>query len=177
MKMISLERGGTKQPVSKAKLIEALYPSKKIATSATLEEKHYNAVKSAMRGGIGYQLKEYRDSVVLPITCYLTGKSIRKGMRTDVDHVGLSFNEIADSFLRLQSLCYTDIPLVGPPTSRRFKDENLWKEWKTYHKGKACYSLVCSSANRSKGNEGYQTPKDLFGSFSRKDSEELSLDF
>ena len=42
VKMISLEGGGAKQPVPKAKLVEALYPTKKIATTATLEGKHFN---------------------------------------------------------------------------------------------------------------------------------------
>lgn len=177
VKMISLERGGSKQPVPKAKLIDSLYPAKKIATSASLEEKHYNAVKTAMRGAIYYQLKNFRDSLNFPITCYLTGKSIRRGMRTDVDHVGLSFAEIADSFVRLNSLTYTDISLTGPPTAKRFKDEILWKDWKTYHEAKARFSLVCASANRSKGSEGYETPSELLGSFSKQDPEDLSLDF
>jgi hypothetical protein len=154
-----------------------LYPTKKIATSASSEEKHYNAVKAAMRGGVSHQLKDFRESINLPITCYLTGKSIRRGMRTDVDHVGLSFAEIADSFVKLNSLTYADIFLIGPPTAKEFKDKILWKDWKVYHEAKARFSLVCASANRSKGSEGYETPVELLGSFSKKDSEDLSLDF
>ena len=89
VKMISLERGTTKQPVPKAKLVDELYPVKKIATTATPEEKHYNNVKAAMRGAIYYQLKSFRDSVQLPIVCYLTGLKIRPGTKTDVDHIGI----------------------------------------------------------------------------------------
>ncbi len=177
VKMISLERDGSKQPVSKAKLIDALYPPKKIKTSATPEEKHYNTVKSAMREGISAQLREFRTNSELPVVCYLTGKKLRRGHRTDVDHVGLSFSELADSFLSAQGLVYTDITLEGPPTAKRFKDSELWEKWKLYHLLNAKLSLVCASANRSKGAGDYLTPSDLYGSFERKDPEDLALDF
>lgn len=177
IKMISLERGQTRQPVPKAKLVNALYPVKKTVATATPEEKHYNAVKAAMRGGIDYQLKSFRDSVQLPIICSITGKKIRKGMRTDVDHVGHTFSEIADEFLRGKDLCYTGITLKGPPTAKVFSDTILWTEWMEFHESKARYSLVCASANRSKGSDGYITPTELYGSFAKEDPEDLSLDF
>lgn len=177
VKMISLERGTTRQPVPKAKLLEELYPAKQISRTPTTAEKHYNAVKAAMRGGIYYQLKAYRDSITLPIVCSLTGRKIRLGMKTDVDHIGLCFSEIADSFIREKGLRYTDVALVGPPTAKRFKDDLLWQEWVAYHMEKARYSLVLASANRSKGSEGYQTPEDLYGTYDKEDPEDLSLDF
>jgi hypothetical protein len=177
IKMLSLERKGTRQPVPKGKLVDQLYPTKQIATSASEEEKHYNAVKAAMRNAVSMQLKEYREGIELPMDCYLSGKSIRRGMRTDVDHVGVSFSELADSFLSMKGMRYVDISLTGPPTSKRFKDQILWKEWYDYHKVKAKFALVCASANRSKGAEGYTTPDDLYGSFKAESEEELSLDF
>lgn len=177
VKMISLERGQTKQPVGKAKLVNELYPTKRIATSATPEEKHYNAVKAAMRLGIKGQLKEYRDSVELPILCPISGLRIRKGVRTDVDHVGKTFSEIADTFLAEQGYFYTDITLCGPPTGKRFKDSELWRNWQDFHQEQARYALVIASANRSKGCDGYVTPDGLVGSFSAESPEDLSLDF
>ena len=177
VKMISLERGGTKQPVGKAKLVDALYPPKKMACTATVEESHYNKVKSSMRLAIHYQLKAYRDSVNLPIICALTGKKIRPGMRTDTDHIGTTFSEIADSFVEMKGLKYTDIVLKGPPTAKVFKDDILWQEWTHYHLAKARYALVCASANRSKGSDGYKTPDSLYGSFAAETEEDLSLDF
>jgi hypothetical protein len=177
VKMISLERGSTRQPVPKAKLVGALYPAKKVATSATPEEKHYNSVKAAMRQGIAPQLKQFRDWVDGQVVCAITGKKIRPGMRTDVDHVGMTFSEIADAFVREKSLKYSAIVLCGPPTAKRFKDGELWCEWIDYHKTKARYSLVCASANRSKGSDGYVTDKELLGTFAKDDPEDLSLDF
>jgi hypothetical protein len=177
VKMVSLERGSTKQPIGKAKLIDALYPPKKMACTATVEESHYNKVKSSMRLAIHCQLKAYRDSVNLPIICALTGKKIRPGMRTDTDHIGTTFSEIADSFVEMKGLKYTDIVLKGPPTAKVFKDDILWQEWVHYHLAKARYALVCASANRSKGADGYKTPDSLYGSFAAETEEDLSLDF
>jgi hypothetical protein len=177
VKMISLERGNTKQPVPKQKLLDALYPAKKIATTATPEEKHYNAVKAAMRGGITYQLRAYRDACNLPCVCYLSGKQIRPGMKTDIDHIGMTFSEICDEFVREKCLNYSRITLKGPPTAKVFADSNLWQEWVAFHMAKARYSLTLASANRSKGAGGYETPKELLGSFAKETPEDLSLDF
>jgi len=177
IKMISLERGNTKQPVPKQKLVDALYPVKKIATSATPEEKHMNAVKAAMRFAVGYQLKAYRDSCGPSGICSISGKKIRPGMRTDIDHIGMTFAEIADAFVREKSLKYSCIILCGPPTAKRFKDEVLWQQWVAFHLQHARYSLTLASANRSKGCGDYQTPEDLIGSFKTNDPESLSLDF
>jgi len=177
VKMVSLERGNTKQPVPKQKLLDALYPPKKIATSATPEEKHFNQVRVAMRGGIAYQLKAFRDSCQLPVVCHISGKQIRPGCKSDVDHCGKTFSEICDNFLRTKNLKYTDILLVGPPTAKRFKDNKLWEEWVYYHMSEARYSLAMSGANRSKGADGYQTCRELIGSFESEDPDCLSLDF
>lgn len=177
VKMICLEIGAKKQPVPKAKLVDSLYPVKKTKVSATEEERHHNAVKAAMRRCVNDQLKEFRADVKYPLNCYLTGKRLIKGNRTDVDHVGKSFAEIADSFLMVRGMKYSDVILVGPPTGKRFKDESLWNSWYDYHREWAKFALVCASANRSKGCGDYQTPEDLYGSFKSKDPEEVSLDF
>ena len=177
VKMVSLERGNTKQPVPKQKLLDALYPPKKTATTATPEEKHYNAVKAAMRGGITYQLKAFRDSCNLPCVCYLSGKQIRPGMKTDIDHIGMTFSEICDSFVREKCLNYSRITLKGPPTAKVFADSTLWQEWVAYHLQKARYSMTLASANRSKGADGYTTDPNLLGTFAKEDPEDLALDF
>lgn len=177
VKMIVLERGGTQQPVPKQKLLDALYPPKKTATTATPEEKHYNAVKAAMRGGITYQLRAFRDSCTLPCVCYLSGKQIRPGMKTDIDHIGMTFSEICDSFVREKCLNYSRITLKGPPTAKVFADNTLWQEWVAYHMSKARYSLTLASANRSKGCGDYVTPRELLGTFEKEDPEDLALDF
>lgn len=177
VKMVSLERGISRQPVPKAKLLDTLYPPKKMACTATPEEAHYNKCKSAMRLAIHYQLKAYRDSINLPVVCSLTGKKIRLGQKTDVDHISTTFSELADSFVQMKGLKYTDIVLKGPPTGKVFKDDILWQEWIQYHLQTARYALVCASANRSKGSGGYKTDPGLYGSFAAETAEDLSLDF
>lgn len=177
VKMISLEKGTTKQPVPKAKLVDELYPARRIATSASAEETHYLKVKAAMRGGVKDQMKEFRASIDLPQVCSITGLLLRPGTRTDIDHVGTPFSKIADDFMETKGLKYSDIVLKGPPTRKEFKNNSLWVEWQDYHRTHARYSLVCSSANRSKGSDGYCTPPELIGSFAKEDPEDLALDF
>lgn len=177
IKMISLERGGTRQPVPKAQLIGELYPTKRIATSATPEEAHFMKVKVAMRRGIQPQLKEYRDGCTLPSVCHISGKKIRLGNRTDIDHVGMPFSEIADRFMAANNITYTEISLKGPPTAKMFSDTALWNQWIEFHREHAKYALTLASANRSKGSEGYETPRELIGSFAKEDPEDLALDF
>jgi hypothetical protein len=94
-----------------------------------------------------------------------------------VDHVGLTFSEIADSFVTAKGLKYTDITLKGPPTAKIFTDRKLWEEWWAWHLQYARYSLTLASANRSKGCGDYTTPPELLGSFKTDDPTCLSLDF
>jgi hypothetical protein len=177
VKMISLEGGGSKQPVPKAKLVEALYPTKKIATTATLEEKHFNAVKAAMRRAVEQQLKEYKKTTSYPIECLVTGHLLRRGARVDVDHHGKPFAQITDEWIQNNMLTYAEIGLFGPPSAKRFKDNNLWEDWIAWHKEHARFAVVCASANRSKGAAGYATPIELIGSFKPIGNDEIDLDF
>jgi hypothetical protein len=177
VKMLSLERGTTKQPIAKAKLIEALYPTKKTVATATAEEKHFSAVKAAMRNAVAMQLKKFRDSIKFPAVCHITGKSIRLGQKTDIDHINMPFSELADRFVASKNLKYTDVTLMGPPSGKSFRDKQLWGEWAAFHLQHARYALVHASANRSKGCGNYTTPPELLGSFAAEDPNDLSLDF
>jgi hypothetical protein len=111
------------------------------------------------------------------MVCYLSGKKIRPGVATDVDHIGMTFSEICDEFVREKCLNYSRITLKGPPTAKVFADSNLWQEWVAFHMAKARYSLTLASANRSKGAGGYTTDPELLGTFKSDDPESLSLDF
>jgi hypothetical protein len=102
---------------------------------------------------------------------------MRPGVATDVDHIGMTFSEIADAFIREKGLNYSLVTLKGPPTAKVFADRELWEQWIAYHLQHARYSLTLASANRSKGCGGYQTPEDLIGSFKTDDPDCVSLDF
>jgi hypothetical protein len=98
-------------------------------------------------------------------------------MRTDIDHIGMTFSEICDEFVREKSLNYSRITLKGPPTAKVFADNVLWQEWVAFHLQKARYALTLASANRSKGADGYTTDPELLGTFAKEDPEDLALDF
>jgi hypothetical protein len=177
IKMLSLEVGGTKQPVPKGKLVEALYPTKKTASTATLEEKHFNAVKAAMRRGVEQQLRDYKATLTYPIECLVTGRRLIRGTRVDVDHHGKPFAQIADEWVSHNMLTYADLSLSGPPTGKRIKDDILWDSWKEWHREHARLAVVCATANRSKGAAGYATPVELLGTFKPQAEDEIDLDF
>jgi len=177
VKVLSLEGGGSKQPVPKAKLVEALYPTKKIATTATLEEKHFNAVKGAMRHAVEKQLKDYKATTSYPIECLVTGRLLRKGTRVDIDHFGKPFAQLADEWVQNNMLTYADIALEGPPTAKKMKDPILWESWKQWHLEHARLALVCAKANRQKGAAGYATPVELLGTFKPQAEDEIDIDF
>jgi hypothetical protein len=109
--------------------------------------------------------------------CYLSGKKIRPGVATDIDHIGMTFSEICDAFISEKGLKYSLVTLKGPPTAKVFADSTLWQEWVAFHMAKARYSLTLASANRSKGSDGYTTDPNLLGTFSKEDPEDLALDF
>jgi hypothetical protein len=177
IKMLSLEVGGSKIPVPKGKLVEALYPTKKTASTATLEEKHFNAVKAAMRRGVEKQLKNYKATVGYPVECLVTGRLLRKGARVDVDHHGKPFAQLADEWVIHNMLTYADIVLSGPPSAKKIKDDTLWISWQEWHQEHARLAVVCATANRSKGAAGYATPVELIGSFKPQAEDEIDLDF
>jgi len=89
----------------------------------------------------------------------------------------MTFSEICDEFVREKCINYSRIVLKGPPTAKVFADSELWGQWITFHMEKARYSITLSSANRSKGADGYTTDPELYGSFAKEDPEDLALDF
>ncbi len=137
-------------PISKSSLIESLYPTKSRMTGV---QKHRGKVITAMRNMVQYQLREYRESLNLPVICWRTGERIWRG---DIDHIGDPFIKIVDDFLESQSLSFSEVCLRGPVNNKVFKDQVLEESWKSFHKERATLALVSSSENRSAGSGGYQ---------------------
>lgn len=177
MAFLHKEGGAFGVPVSKQVVVDTVYPPKKRvkATGNSPEGTHRLRVLGAMRLAISPQLKEYRSNVQYPVDCWRSGLCIRKGMKTDVDHIGTPFVQLAEEFLRETGMKYTDISLAGPANAKRFKDSCLQERWCQYHKERATLALVLASYNRSAGSGEYVPDESLLGSFSKEGA--LSLDF
>ncbi len=128
-----------------------------------------------MRFMVDYQLKEYRASVTYPLTCWRSGFALRRGMKTDVDHIGDPFIKIAEDFLRFHGMKFTDVVLKGRANAKRFKQDAATAAWEQWHKEKAVFALVLSSENRSAGCGDYVSDPELLGSFDTEGA--ISLDF
>ena len=168
---------GREQPVPRGKLVDCLYPPKKIATSASPEKKHALAVRAAMRTAVDYQLRAFRKSVRLPAECVHTERQIRIGMRWDVDHIGKPFLQLCDEWVALHELTYLDLTLIGPPNLKKFKDDKLQKHWVLWHETHATLAPSLPKANRSAGSGEYQASEALLGSLKKEDPEDVDLDF
>lgn len=163
--------------VPKAQLVDALFPVKKREVSDTPENTHYKRVRVAMRNAIAFQMKAARAKIVFPAECCVTGKIIRRGTKTDMDHHGTCFAELCDQWLAFEGLKYTDVVLAGPPNNKRIKDDALRKSWTEFHLQRAVVLPSLAAANRSKGAEDYATPVDLIGTFTAESEDEMDLDW
>lgn len=176
VKMIFLKRKGTKfkVPVSKAKVLEALYPTKRRKKTSP-EKMHRTKVIAAMRNMVAYQLKEYRSSLEYPLVCWRSQEVIRRGMKCDVDHIHKPFIQLAEEWLKEQKLTFCGLNLKGPVNNKIFVDPEKVDSWLSYHREHSRFALVLAKYNRSAGCGEYTPDAELVGSF--KESKGLSLDF
>jgi len=146
------------QPISKGKIVEELYPTKKRSSS---NNNIISQVRNSMRFAIQDEIKEYRNSLIFPKICLISGLKITTKGQIDIDHYENPFVKIADDFLVYNNLNYSQIKLKGPKNAKVFEDEDLWKSWKTWHKFKSKLIPVLKSYNRSKGCGDYKSPKSV----------------
>jgi len=178
VKVIMLKReDGFEQPVPRGQLVDQLYPPRKTVKHANPEKKHAMAVRGAMRSAVDIQMKDYRKTLQYPLTCYHTERMIRRGMRMDVDHIVKPFVQLCDEFIEASDLTYCDVPLIGPPNLKRFKDTVLWRAWQLYHECHARLAPSLPKANRGAGAGTYEASEALIGSFAKKDGEDIDMDF
>jgi len=173
------EKDGKRHDVMlpKQKLVDALFPAKKREATNTPENAHYGKVRAAMRLAIQFQMKNARAKVVYPAECCVTGKMIRRGMKTDMDHHGTCFAELCDQWLAFEGLKYTDVVLCGPPNAKRIKDKELEGSWMQFHHRRANLRPSLAAANRSKGASDYATPTERIGTFRGQSDDEMDLDW
>ena len=177
VKVIVLKQGGKEYPVPKGKLVASLYPPRKTVNHASPEKKHALAVRAAMRQAVDYQLRDYRKTLKYPVTCFHTEATIRVGMRLDIDHVHKPFLQLCDEFIIASNLTYTEIPVVGPPNLKRFKDTKLMNEWKLYHECHARLAPSTPKANRSAGSGSYEASEAIIGTFEGAKEDDIDLIF
>ena len=179
VKVIHLIRQSDKfeQPVPRGQLIDQLYPPRKTVRKASPEKKHALAVRSAMRTSVDYQLRAFRKKVRMPAECTHTGKIIRLGIKWDVDHIGKPFVQLCDEFVAAHNLTYIEIPIVGPPNLKRFKDTVLMNAWVLYHEMHCTLAPSLAKANRAAGSGDYQASEALIGSFAGAEDDDIDMDF
>ena len=177
VKMLVMREGGKDYPIPKNQLVDQLYPAKKIATSASPEKKHALLVRSTMRRLVDNQLRSYKKNLEYPLTCFQTGKIIRRGTKFHIDHILKPFVQLADEFVAGHKLTYCDIDIIGPPNLKRFRDGTLQKAWQLYHEQHARLAPSLAKANMSAGSGTYNANEAIIGVFSGNPVDDVDLDF
>lgn len=177
VKMLVMSQGGKRYPVPKGQLVDQLYPARKTVKHAPPEKKHAQAVRAAMRNAIGGQIQSYRKTLKYPLTCAKSEREIRLGMRVDIDHINKPFVQLCDEFMEDNGLTYCEIKLCGPPSRKRFADNQLMGQWFTYHDINARLAPCLARANRSAGSGEYEAKESLIGTFEGDAGDDVALDW
>jgi len=165
-KFLVLKEANKELIIGKAKLIEAVYPTK---SKRTPEQKHRGTILSIFRRLIEPQIFAFKKQVKQDIndlakagkikeakllnTCKLSGKSLNS-CKTACDHV-VPFAKLVDDWLISQNLQFKDISVKGRGSNKYFEEQSLMQDWYDYHAEHAVLQMVCSKANSSAGAKGY----------------------
>lgn len=136
-------------PISKTKLLDSIYGKKKKTEQQKIAS-YISDVKAAARNEIDYQIREYRETVELPIRCPLSGRKLTNWSNIHVDHKD-PFIDLFMDWLDMLGINPIDIVLDGPATNRRFRSEELKQSWRNYHNDNAILQAVSRKANLRKG--------------------------
>ena len=83
--------------------------------------------------------------------CHVKTKNI------NTDHYNLSYKEIFDNFIQLNSLTLREIDIYENDNNEiRLKDEQLALKWLNYHDSRAKYRMLCGPCNSHFGAYGYK---------------------
>ena len=79
----------------------------------------------------------------------------------DVDHYGVSFQEIVDNFFIVNTFKYEDIRVFSNKKINNWymelEDHLIRGKWINYHDDIAEYRLLCKKCNCSLGSSGYKS--------------------
>lgn len=149
----------SRQPCPKAKLVEAVYPTKtsrkKSENPLTKYKNHALKVREVFRSAVANQIKAFRSDLTYPRRCARTQIKLYDWMKIDIDHFNKPFIQLCDEFLKSSELHYSDIQIKGPPNMKELCDKALEYKWQEYHKTNAVLAAVDFKENRSAGSSNY----------------------
>ena len=128
----------------------------------TMPQKCQKNFRKAMRQTVQEDINEWRRNTpwVKGAKCLVTGEVMKK-KDSEVDHFPVSFSELVDNWLSLQSKTWEQIPYEFVPSVRRFAlrspvDDLNWYE---YHRKHCTLRWVSRIGNRRQGDLGYRKRK------------------
>lgn len=139
-------------PLLKSKIQSKIFDS---------ESSRRNRTLSTMRAMISPQIKSFRKKWYKKAyefaearVCPLSGKNL---LTTEiaVDHK-IPFIKLAEDFAKEQGINFSEVEVIGWGPKTKFKNPELCKKWKKYHKDNAILQVVDKDANLRASDRGYR---------------------
>jgi len=102
----------------------------------------------AMRHSINDQIAEYKQSLLDELQCNFCKDGQQKN-EMHLDHI-IFFIHLVRDFLSENNLKVEDIPTKSTGMDRVICSAEIDNMWKTYHKNRATYQVLCKKCNLSK---------------------------
>ena len=139
--------------VSYVLCLRNLYDKPKITPEISHRKDTLMALRNAINGGKRAEFKEENKN---GYCCICESEE-----NMEVDHYGVSFQEIVDDFFIVNSFKYEDIRVYSNKKINNWymelEDPLISDKWVKYHDDIAEYRLLCKSCNCSIGSSGYKS--------------------
>ena len=141
------------QSVSYKLCLRYLYDKPKISNDKLHRSNVLMSLRHAVWNG---KRAEFVEEIVNDICCICNSEG-----NMDVDHYGVSFQEIVDNFFIVNSFKYEDIRVFPNKKINNWymelEDPLIRDKWVKYHDNIAEYRLLCKKCNCSLGSSGYKS--------------------
>lgn len=141
------------QSVSYKLCLRYLYDKPKISNDKLHRSNVLMSLRHAVWNG---KRAEFVEGIVNGICCICNSEG-----NMDVDHYGVSFQEIVDNIFIVNSFKYEDIRVFSNKKINNWymelEDPLICDKWVQYHDDIAEYRLLCKKCNCSLGSSGYKS--------------------
>lgn len=141
------------QSVSYKLCLRYLYDKPKISNDKLHRSNVLMSLRHAVWNG---KRAEFVEEIVNDVCCICNSEG-----NMDVDHYGVSFQEIVDNFFIVNSFKYEDIRVFPNKKINNWymelEDPLIRDKWVKYHDNIAEYRLLCKKCNCSLGSSGYKS--------------------
>ena len=114
----------------------------------------FRIIKNACRNAIEDIIIDFRDSIILPFICPITGEEIDDYRNIHVDHYDLEFDDLVMSWIRNNNLSIQELKDnisngIDNEIGNYFLSQSICDDFRNYHNNNTHLRLVSKRANLS----------------------------